>query len=145
MANAVVDVDPIETWNGLKNEPNAILVDVRTRAEWSFVGIPNLTDLGKEPILLEWKEFPHMGLNENFAELLSAQCEANVPSHVYFLCRSGVRSLEAAHLMSQVFAARGQDVKCINIAEGFEGDLDSDRHRGETNGWKARGLAWRQS
>jgi hypothetical protein len=31
-----------------------------------------------------------------------------------------------------------------NIAGGFEGDPDTERHRGRVNGWKADGLPWRQ-
>jgi hypothetical protein len=32
-----------------------------------------------------------------------------------------------------------------NIAGGFEGDMDQERHRGNRNGWKASGLPWKQS
>ena len=53
--------------------------------------------------------------------------------------------MAAAHLIAEAFAAKGQAVDCVNVAEGFEGDLDGERHRGNLNGWKARGLSWRQS
>ncbi|CAN0605672.1 unnamed protein product, partial [Ectocarpus sp. 12 AP-2014] len=57
----------------------------------------------------------------------------------------GARSLRAAYLVADHLAARGEKVTCLNIAEGFEGDLNASAHRGSKNGWKSRGLSWRQS
>ena len=58
---------------------------------------------------------------------------------IYFLCRSGVRSLAAA----QAAQAAGFP-HVFNIADGFEGPPDPQGHRGTTAGWKADGLPWRQ-
>ncbi len=145
MNNIVKDADPLQTWEGLKSDPDAVLVDVRTVAEWSFVGIPDLSSLQRDPILLEWKQFPTMETNEGFAAKLLEKLGDQTPSQIYFLCRSGVRSLAAADLMIDVFAAQSKNVECFNIVEGFEGDLDSLGHRGMVNGWKVKGCAWRQS
>lgn len=145
MNNIVKDADPLQTWEGLKSDPDAVLVDVRTVAEWSFVGIPDLSSLQRDPILLEWKQFPTMETNEGFAAKLLEKLGDQTPSQIYFLCRSGVRSLAAADLMIDVFAAQSKNVECFNIVEGFEGDLDSQGHRGMVNGWKVKGCAWRQS
>ena len=142
---SISEYSPAETWTKLENDPSAIMVDVRTQAEWSFVGLPDLSALGKEPLLIEWKSFPTMESNDAFADQLLSQLGETEPSEILFLCRSGVRSLGAASLMQEIFAAKGAATKCVNIAEGFEGDLDSDAQRGKMNGWKARGLAWRQS
>ena len=141
----IIDVDPTETWAGLAKNSDSILVDVRTTAEWSFVGIPDLSNVNKQAILIEWNQFPTMTKNKDFASILMDKLNGAAPSDVYFLCRSGVRSLAAAALMIEVFAAQGWSVNCINVTEGFEGDLDANGHRGNLNGWKARGLAWRQS
>ena len=141
----IINENPNETWAGLTDKTGAILVDVRTNAEWSFVGIPDLSSLNKQAMLIEWKEFPTMAQNETFASQLMDTLNGTAPSDVYFLCRSGVRSLAAAALMSGVFADQGWSVNCINVTEGFEGDVDPDGHRGKLNGWKASGLAWRQS
>ena len=141
----IIDVDPTETWAGLAKNSDSILVDVRTNAEWSFVGIPDLSNVNKQAILIEWNQFPTMTKNKDFALILMDKLNGAAPSDVYFLCRSGVRSLAAAALMIEVFAAQGWSVNCINVTEGFEGDLDVNGHRGNLNGWKARGLAWRQS
>ena len=141
----IIDVNPTDTWTGLAEKPDSILVDVRTNAEWSFVGIPDLSSVNKQAILIEWSQFPTMTKNKDFASNLMDKLNGSAPSDVYFLCRSGVRSLAAANLMIETFAAQGWSVNCINVTEGFEGDLDADGHRGNLNGWRARGLAWRQS
>ncbi|HAD28745.1 MAG TPA: sulfurtransferase [Rhodobacteraceae bacterium] len=145
MENPIYEVGPKETWDGLRNDKDAVLVDVRTHAEWSFVGLPDLSELGKELILNQWAILPGMQQNPSFMDELDKQLDGAAPSKIYFLCRSGVRSLSAAHLVSEALAARGQSVDCVNIIGGFEGDLDQDRQRGNMNGWKNDGLPWRQS
>ncbi len=141
----VTEETPSETWAGLKNTTDAVLVDVRTKAEWSFVGIPDLANLGKQVILQEWKQYPGMSLNDGFVENLLEQFGGVAPSKIYFLCRSGARSMQAAQAVHQAFSLKGLSTQCVNVLEGFEGDLDTSRHRGITNGWKARRLAWGQS
>jgi rhodanese-related sulfurtransferase len=109
------------------------------------VGLPDLSELGKELLLNQWAILPGMQQNPSFMDELDKQLDGAAPSKIYFLCRSGVRSLSAAHLVSEALAARGQSVDCVNIIGGFEGDLDQDRQRGNMNGWKNDGLPWRQS
>ena len=145
MENPIYEVGPKETWDGLRNDKGAVLIDVRTHAEWSFVGLPDLSELGKELLLNQWAILPGMQQNPSFMDELDKQLDGAAPSKIYFLCRSGVRSLSAAHLVSEALAARGQSVDCVNIIGGFEGDLDQDRQRGNMNGWKNDGLPWRQS
>ena len=145
MENPISEIGHIETWDGLLSNKDSVLVDVRTHAEWSFVGLPDLSELGKEPLLNQWATFPGMHQSTSFLDDLDSQLDGAAPSKIYFLCRSGIRSLSAAHLVSEAFAARGQSVECINIIGGFEGDLNQDRHRANMNGWKKNGLPWRQS
>lgn len=145
MENIVSEVTPDQAWDALANTADAVLVDVRTTAEWSFVGTPDLTELGKQPILIQWMQLPGMVLNTDFTENLNEALGGAAPSNIFFICRSGARSLQAAQTVAMAFAAKGQTVNCVNVAEGFEGDLDSQSHRGNKNGWKARDLAWRQS
>jgi rhodanese-related sulfurtransferase len=139
------DVSVTEAWRVLTQNPKAVLVDVRTRAEWSFVGVADLSSLGKEPMLVEWQSFPAMAVNGGFAAevagaLTGALGEAAKDAPVLFLCRSGARSRAAAvALTAQGFRA------AFNVAGGFEGDLDETRHRGQRNGWKAAGLPWVQA
>lgn len=138
----VDDVDPEEVWERLEREPDAVLVDVRTRAEWAFVGVPDLSALGKQAILIEWQRFPDSFVNESFASELSsvlASCGASQDTTLFFICRSGVRSRAAAEAM----AGAGYRT-CRNVADGFEGPPDANRHRGAIAGWKAAGLPWVQ-
>ena len=138
------DVSVTEAWRVLEARPEAVLVDVRTKAEWSFVGLPDLSSLGKQPWLLEWQSFPDMSANAPFAadlaeKLVQELGEAAKEMPVLFLCRSGARSRSAAvALTAKGFRA------AYNIAGGFEGDLDAERHRGHRSGWKAAGLPWSQ-
>jgi rhodanese-related sulfurtransferase len=49
---AVGEVDVATAWKGLQASPRSQLVDVRTRAEWTYVGIPDLGPLGKRAVLV---------------------------------------------------------------------------------------------
>jgi rhodanese-related sulfurtransferase len=132
------EISPTDAWNRLANEENAKLVDVRTQAEWAYVGLPDLSSLEKQPLLVQWQVFPAMTKNEAFAEQLAAQGIAK-DDVLLFLCRSGVRSKAAAELLTQMGYSQ-----CWNITDGFEGQLDTARHRGTAQGWKHSGLPWIQ-
>ena len=136
--NYAGDLSAAEAWELLKSDPKARLIDVRTTAEWNFVGLPDLGPLGQEPGLIEWQMFPTMQPNPQFVAAPSAGADKDAP--VLFLCRSGARSRSAAIALTAAGFSRA-----YNIVGGFEGDLDGDRHRGQTNGWKAAGLPWKQS
>jgi rhodanese-related sulfurtransferase len=132
------DISPEEAWRILESDPRAALVDVRTQAEWAYVGVPDLSRIGKQTVFAQWALFPNMNINPHFpAQVEAADVAADAP--VLFLCRSGVRSRSAAIAMT----ARGF-TKCYNIAHGFEGDHDPQRHRGGLSGWKVAGLPWVQ-
>ncbi|SJZ95699.1 thiosulfate sulfurtransferase [Enhydrobacter aerosaccus] len=133
------DVTPNTAWKILNENKNAVLIDVRTRAEWSYVGLPDLSSVGKEPALLEWQTFPSMQLNPEFvATLSSAVADKDTP--LLFLCRSGARSAAAAKALT----AAGYST-CLNVVDGFEGPLNAQAKRGAAGGWKAAGLPWRQN
>lgn len=137
------DVSPAEAWARLEGEPAAALVDVRTVAEWSFVGVPDLGRLAKRPIFQEWQGYPSMQVDPAFAERLAAALEAQgagPDAPVFFLCRSGARSQAAALALTDAGYT-----SCFNVAGGFEGPLDASGHRGAAAGWKADGLPWMQS
>jgi rhodanese-related sulfurtransferase len=133
------DVSPADAWKTLNADPAAQVIDVRTTAEWNFVGLPDLSGAHREVQLVEWQSFPTMAPNPEFvAQVSAANADKNAP--LFFLCRSGARSRAAAIAMT-----RAGYTRAYNIAGGFEGDLDPERHRGQHNGWKASGLPWRQS
>lgn len=132
------DVSPLEAWEMLKADPSAVVVDTRTDAEFAYVGGPDLGDLPNPLFRISWKVFPDMAQNPDFeAAVKSAVPDGAVK--ILFLCRSGVRSAAAAKAMTE----QGYG-ECYNIAEGFEGDKNADAHRGTVNGWKVRGLPWKQ-
>src|SRR5205085_7668189 len=130
----VEDVAPRKVWEELHGNQQAELCDVRTDAEWNFVGVPDLSELGKQPVLIPWQVYPAMQVNRAFAEHLR-EAGLTPEHHVYFLCRSGARSRAAAE------AARAAGFPHVyNIATGFEGATDAEGHRGTVTGWKADGL-----
>lgn len=121
------------------------MIDVRTTAEWSFVGVPDLSETNRPLWLVEWRCFPQMAANATFVDDVQTKLQASQPSSVFFICRSGARSYEAAASLRAALSNTGTQIKLFNVEEGFEGDLDDERHRGRLNGWKARGLPWRQA
>lgn len=136
------DVSPQETWVRLEADPKAVLVDVRTKAEWAFVGLPDLSSLGRRIVTLEWQTFPDNRIDAAFANRLEAVLTAQGTSkddEVLFICRSGGRSRMAAEVMAAAGYGRSR-----NVADGFEGPLDHQRHRGQAAGWKHAGLPWIQ-
>jgi rhodanese-related sulfurtransferase len=137
------DVTAEEAWSTLSREPKAVLVDVRTTAEWNYVGLPDLTTIGKPLVRVEWQSFPSGEVNPKFAEALDAELKTHGASHdaqVFFICRSGARSASAAAAMTGLGYTH-----CFNVAGGFEGRRDGTGHRGTVDGWKAADLPWVQS
>ncbi len=133
------EISVLEAWQRLQEEPDAVLLDVRTMPEWQFVGLPDLSSVGRQPVTIEWISFPSGQQNPNF--LAQVQESGIAPEQtILCLCRSGQRSLHAARLLTQ--AGYGP---AYNVTEGFEGRHDQEGHRGSVEGWKVAGLPWRQN
>ena len=124
-----------DAWSMLTDDADAALIDVRTAAEWNFVGRPDLASIGKEVRLAEWTRFPDGSQNEGFVEQATDGLRSDQP--ILLICRSGARSRAAA----QRLEAAGFP-KVYNVSAGFEGDLDGNGHR--HGGWKEQ-LPWQQS
>lgn len=141
----VVHIDDVpveEVWARLEKDAGSVLIDVRTRAEWAFVGLPDLEKIGKRVLTVEWQTSPESRIDAAFPERLQTVLDAagaDKDSELFFICRSGGRSRMAAEAMANAGYRR-----CRNVADGFEGPLDTNRHRGRVAGWKAAGLAWVQ-
>lgn len=132
------EITPTECYSRLCAEEKSWLVDVRTLPEWQFVGVPDLADAKGKLACIAWKTYPNFSLNPHFAaQLAEAGISKNDP--IFFLCRSGGRSLDAAIAMT----AQGY-TQCYNVTDGFEGEPDAKRHRAQTAGWQAAGLPWCQ-
>lgn len=136
------DISVEQCWEALVSDKGAQLIDVRTVPEWQFVGIPDLRECGKQVMLVEWQRYPDMQVNDAFAgevENRLAQLGVSRDDKLFMLCRSGVRSMDAARAMT----ARGYS-KAFNVIGGFEGDKDANGHRATLDGWKHGGLPWLQ-
>ena len=131
------DITPRESWALLNEHPDAVLVDIRTDAEWRWVGVPDLSSLGREAVFVQWARGDGQRNQGFIAELTAAGVAGGRP--VIFLCRSGNRSIPAAEAATA--AGIGPS---FNMLDGFEGQLDAHGHRG-AGGWRAEGLPWRQT
>lgn len=122
-------VTPTEAYELISQDHNAVLIDVRTRAELELVGrVPMSSHL-------EWAFYPGMVANPEFAAQLQALVDKS--RTVIFMCRTGGRSHNAALLAQQL--GYGQ---AYNMLEGFEGETNEHKQRTLINGWKHAGLPW---
>jgi rhodanese-related sulfurtransferase len=131
------DITPEEAWKLLSDNPEAVLVDCRTDAEWRFVGVPDVSSLQRDVVYIEWNRADGTHNASFVDDLVAAITPGEQP--VVFLCRSGNRSIGAAEVATE--AGIGPS---YNVLDGFEGHLDERKHRGGS-GWKAVGLPWKQS
>ena len=129
---AVPECSAQAVWESVRNDEQAHIIDVRTAAEWAQVGAPDLGSLAHKLHFVSWQFAPDMRINANFLADLAAE-KIPTDAKLYFLCRSGVRSLAAA----RAAAAAGYAVT-VNIAEGFEGVAGPDGRR--HGGWLGAGL-----
>ena len=118
----IENLNPQQAWDFLQQNPTAVLVDVRTRMEYLFVGHP------PQAIHIAWIESPKWQLNPNFIESVR-QAASALDTPILLLCRSGQRSLDAAAALEQAGYSN-----LINIVDGFEGALDNNKQRGTVNG-----------
>lgn len=129
------DLTPRQAWQKIAD--GALLVDVRSASEWKHIGVPDTTELGRDPLFVQWNL--NGGIpNSAFLDELEAAIPADQrDKDLVFLCRSGARSVAAAE------AATAAGHTSFNVLEGFEGEPDAYGVRNIT-GWKVRGLAWKK-
>ncbi len=132
------EATPEQAWRILRENPHAVVVDVRTQPGWVFVGVPGLSSPNKRVVFVPWQFCPNLRPNPECANQLEA-AGVKPEGPVLFPCRSGNRSRAAAIAM----AAKGFRRR-DNVADGFEGPLDGTKRRGSTGGWKVSGLPWIQ-
>jgi rhodanese-related sulfurtransferase len=128
----IENLDPQHAWDLLQQNNNTVLIDVRTKAEYTDIGHP----IGA--VHIAWQEQFGSPVNPNFiTEVGKVAPDKN--TSVLLLCRSGQRSLSAEKALEQSGYS-----SLINIVNGFEGDPDSNQQRGKLNGWRFHGLPWQQ-
>jgi len=112
--------------------PAAFIVDVRSVAEYVWVGHP---DIAHNVPFAFWDDLKRSLVpNPVFADDLKARFKPD--DTLLFLCRAGGRSRRAAE------AARAAGfLKVFNIQDGFEGGLDEQGHT-TVGGWKNSGLPY---
>ncbi len=133
MSNESIErLSPLQGYDFLQNNPDALFVDVRSSAEIKFVGYP------EGSLHMPWMEFPDMRPLAGFVGMVREKAEDS-DKPILLICRSGQRSMSAAKAL-----AEAGFTKLINIEEGFEGDLDGEGHRNLKSGWRFHGLPWKQ-
>jgi rhodanese-related sulfurtransferase len=122
----------------LQNNPQALFVDVRSKAEFKYVGYP------ENSILIPWIDDPDWEPNpEAFSDAVMQELDGREnlsDTEIILICRSGYRSNEALKCLEN----KGF-TQVSHVASGFEGDLDENDHRGNLNGWRHDGMPWSQS
>ena len=136
--NIIQNISSKECFEILSNNTDAYLIDVRTQPEWQFVGVPDLSQINKETIFISWLIYPKMNKNKNFERQILNQ-GIKKKNNLYFICRSGQRSLYASKLL-----IKNGFSSCFNVYDGFEGDLNKHKKRSLINGWKYNNLPWKQ-
>ena len=134
----IKNISSRECFEKLSIEVNSQLIDVRTKPEWIYVGVPDLSSINKKVIFVSWQVYPEMGTNKFFENQI---LESNIKkdNNLYFICRSGNRSNNAAEFL----ASRGFS-NCFNVIDGFEGNLNHERQRASIDGWQFNNLPWKQ-
>jgi rhodanese-related sulfurtransferase len=137
----IKEITPREAFELLQSDRSAVVLDVRSKVEFDYVGHPT------GAVHVPWQEFPGWGVDPEFVEKtrrkLAEQRGAASPERdltVLSLCRSGSRSRAAARALADAGFQR-----VYNVAQGFEGDRDQDGHRGTQGGWRFHGLPWEQT
>ena len=134
----IKNISSQECFEKLSIEVHSQLIDVRTKPEWIYVGVPDLSSINKKVIFVSWQVYPEMGTNKFFENQI---LESNIKkdSNLYFICRSGQRSYNAAEFLT----SRGFS-NCFNVIDAFEGKINHERQRALIDGWQFDNLPWKQ-
>jgi rhodanese-related sulfurtransferase len=124
---------PLQTWQYLQSNPDALFVDVRMEIEYLYVGHP------PGVVHIAWYEYPEMQADPG-TFVRQVRLEGGREDRpVVLICRSGKRTVEAGQALE---SAGFREV--VNVLHGFEGELDEHFQRGRLNGWRHDGLPWEQ-
>ena len=130
------DLTPQESWDLLKADERAILLDVRTVEEWQSVGVPDLSEVGGNDRAFYIPWLTAAGQNQNFLQDVVSQLELSAEDDrpIVILCRSGRRSISAAEALTAAGFSRA-----YNILFGFEGELNPATGQ-NVGGWSVEQL-----
>lgn len=128
--------------------PDRVLfLDIRTRAEAMFVGMPTLVDalvpfVELQEIMSDWdaqRSAYKLEPMQDFVAEVMRRLQAKQLTRadtVVLICRSGDRSGRAASRLTE-----DGFTKVYSVVDGFEGDLSAEGRR-DVNGWRKAGLPW---
>ena len=139
----VKNINSKEAYDLLREDKNAVLIDVRTKKEHLTVGIPNLKEIGKETFIIEWKNSILPWSRKSFLDEFNENLGFDQEGKYIFICRSGIRSNFAALTVEESFFSGNYNSKCFNIEDGFEGHAQPSGYPQKLTGWKNLGLPWK--
>ena len=139
----VANINSIEAFDLLKEDENAVLIDVRTNKEHLEVGIPDLRDIGKDTFKIEWRNSILPGSGKRFLKDFNKNLSHHGKGKYLFICRSGIRSNFAALTVEESFNSGNYNGRCYNVEDGFEGNEQPLGYPQNPNGWRNLGLPWK--
>ncbi len=140
------EATPLEAYEMIRKDPTSmIIVDVRSRAEYQFVGHPENAYLVPAQFLditFSGKEYA-MKDNPNFTKDIMARFDPTMHT-LFFICRSGTR---AAMALNRIVQAGWPADRVYVILGGFEGGKLKDKNSAyngirKGGGWRNEGLPW---
>ena len=129
-----------ESFDELISSTDSVLIDVRSSRELCVDGVAVLENHPEKLLFCEWRSENPQNEKRKFLDDLFARINFQLTSRLYFICRSGIRSLEAASYVGNELSKTGVNIMCLNISDGFEGNALKMFGFGERNGLKAAGL-----
>ena len=114
-----INIKAIDAFVFLSEKVNSYLIDTRSDIEWKTTGIPDLSSINKETYLINWGPVLDQTYFEQYNKFLLTSF--NQKDSLFFICRSGSRSLMAAK-----FAIEFGFKNSFNIYEGFHNENDQN-------------------
>ena len=139
----VENINSKEAYDLLREDKHAVLIDVRTKKEHLAVGVPNLREIGKETLLIEWKNSILPWSRKSFLNDFKKNLGSDREGKYIFICRSGIRSNFAALTVEESFISGNYNSMCFNVEDGFEGLEQPLGDPQNQTGWKNLGLPWK--
>ena len=140
---SVTNISSKDTYSQLIKDKDSYLIDVRSKLEWANDGVPDLSKCHNKLILIEWVLLPYMKKNENFLNQFDEKIKIKIENNniFFFICRSGIRSNEAAEAVNFFLNDTDYNFHCLNVVDGFNNDNGSMPSE-YLKGWKNEGLPW---
>ena len=114
-----INIKVTDAFDFLSKKVDSHLIDTRSDLEWKTTGIPDLSSINKKAYLINWGPVLDQTFFEQYKRFLLNSF--NQKDSLFFICRSGSRSLMAAE-----FAIELGFKNSFNIYEGFHNENDQN-------------------